>query len=348
MSLPFPQSLELRGERAGSLLPGVGLCVAIASVSFGLQWAEVRWLGHPLVEGLVAAILIGAAVRSTVRLPDRLQAGIDFSAKQVMELAIVLLGASVELPLLLQAGPALAVGIAAVVVFGILSGTFIGRALGLEPKHALLVACGNAICGNSAIAAIAPAIGAKKEHVASAIAFTAVLGVVVVVGLPLLAPVLGLGDYEYGVLAGLTVYAVPQVLAAAFPVSALSGEVGTLVKLVRVLLLGPVVLVLTLLHRERASAGTRLPLGKMVPWFIVGFVVLAVLRSAGTISAGVAGPMREASAALTLAAMAGLGLSVDVRSLRAVGRPVVLTVALSLAVLLAASLGLIRLLAITA
>ena len=176
----------------------------------------------------------------------------------------------------------------------------------------------------------------------------ALLGVVVVVGLPLLVPVLGMGDYEYGVLAGLTVYAVPQVLAAAFPVSALSGEVGTLVKLVRVLLLGPVVLVLTLLHREKVSGGARLPLGKMLPWFIVGFLVFAALRSTGVLPATLAVPMREASSALTLAAMAGLGLGVDVRTLRAVGRPVVLTVAASLAVLITASLGLIHFLAIGA
>lgn len=346
MSLPVPLPHQLGGGRASSLLPGVVLCVAIAVASFGLQWAEVRWLGHPLVEGLVAAIIIGAVVRSTIRLPDRLQAGIDFSAKQVMELAIVLLGTSVDLPLLLQASPALAIGIASIVVFGILSGTLIGRALGLEPKHALLVACGNSICGNSAIAAIAPTIGAKKEHVASAIAFTAVLGVVVVVGLPLLVPVIGLGNYEYGVLAGLTVYAVPQVLAAAFPVSALSGEVGTLVKLVRVLLLGPVVLVLSLLHREKAATCSRIQIGKMVPWFIVGFVALALIRSAGAIPTGVAGPLRDASSALTLAAMAGLGLGVDMRALRAVGRPVVLTVAASLAALVTASLALISVLSL--
>ena len=87
----------------------------------------------------------------------------------------------------------------------------------LSSKLAVLVACGNAICGNSAIAAVAPVIGADREDVAASIALTAVLGVAVVVLLPLLIPVLGLSNYQYGVLAGLTVYAVPQVLAAAFP-----------------------------------------------------------------------------------------------------------------------------------
>ena len=98
------------------------------------------------------------------------------------------------------------------VVLGLSLSYGIGRAMGLPHKLAVLVACGNAICGNSAIAAVAPVIHAEKEHVASAIAFTAILGVAVVIGLPFLITPLGLSHYQYGVLAGLTVYAVPQVL----------------------------------------------------------------------------------------------------------------------------------------
>ena len=138
-------------------------------------------------------------------------------------------------------------GIVLLVVLGIVFSYGIGRALGLPHKLSVLVACGNSICGNSTIAAVAPVIRADKAHVASSIAFTAILGVVVVIGLPFLIQPLGLSFYQYGVLAGLTVYAVPQVLAAAFPVSVLSGQVGTLVKLVRVLMLGPVVLFFALI-----------------------------------------------------------------------------------------------------
>jgi len=122
----------------------------------------------------------------------------------------------------------------------------------------VLVACGNAICGNSAIAAVAPVIGADAEQVGAAIAFTAILGVAVVLGLPFLIAPLGLSFYQYGVLAGLTVYAVPQVLAAAFPVSVLSGQVGTLVKLIRVLMLGPVMLFFALRRSRPARNGSAL------------------------------------------------------------------------------------------
>ena len=134
-------------------------------------------------------------------------------------------------------------GIAAVVALAIGASYALGRLLGLPKRMAVLVACGNSICGNSAIAAVAPVIGAKPEDVASSIAFTAILGVIVVLALPLLVPLLDLSLTQYGVLAGLTVYAVPQVLAATVPVGLVSTQLGTLVKLVRVLMLGPVVIV---------------------------------------------------------------------------------------------------------
>ena len=321
-------------------LPGVLLSAAIALAAWLLQLAEVRLFGHAVVEALVLAILLGMLIRTFRVPPARFDPGIKLTAKEVLEVAIVLLGASVNLPMLLRAGAPLLVAILLVVLSGLIGGYAIGRALGLNPKLSTLVACGNAICGNSAIAAVAPVIGADKEDVASSIAFTAVLGVVVVLALPLLIPVLGLDDYQYGALAGMTVYAVPQVLAATFPVSALSGEVGTLVKLVRVLLLGPVVVFFAL--RFRRIGEQKLSAGGFVPWFIAGFLVLAAARSLGLVPAEVAGPVREVSRWMTVAAMAALGLGVDVRALRKVGSRVILAVTGSLVILVTVSTLLIR------
>jgi uncharacterized integral membrane protein (TIGR00698 family) len=287
------------------------------------------------------------AVR-TLRPPtERTSAGVRFAGKELLEVAVLLLGASVDLPLLVRAGPALALGIVLLVVLGLAGSYALGRALGLPRRLAVLVACGNSICGNSAIAAVAPVIDAEPEHVATSIAFTAILGVAVVLGLPLLVRPLGLSFYQYGVLAGLTVYAVPQVLAAAFPVSVLSGQVGTLVKLVRVLMLGPVVLFFALRHRGgRAEVGRagRPRLSQLVPWFIVGFLALAGLRALGAVPAPMADAARTFSGWLTIAAMAALGLGVDLRAVTRVGRPVVLTVSGSLLSLLVLSVVLIRLL----
>jgi uncharacterized integral membrane protein (TIGR00698 family) len=335
------------------LLPGLALAGAVGGASLAIAGVETRMFGHPVIEGLVVAILIGMVLRTTWTLPAPASAGVRFAAKEVLEVAIVLLGASVDLPLLLRSGPALAIGIVLLVVIGLTASYGIGRLLGLPRNLAVLVACGNSICGNSAIAAVAPVIDAEQEHVASAIAFTAILGVVVIIGLPMLVHPLRLSDYQYGVVAGLTVYAVPQVLAAAFPVSLLSGQVGTLVKLMRVLMLGPVVLFFALRNpasrgaREVDGGARRQPkLTRFVPWFIIGFLLLAALRSGGVIPPGVADPMKTLSTWLTVLAMAGLGLGVDLRAIAHVGRPVMITVSASLLVLLALSLTLIHVLAI--
>lgn len=331
------------------LAPGVAASALVAVASAGVAQLETQFLGHPVIEALVVALLLGMLVRVVWRPSARYEGGIRFSGKQVLEFSVALLGVSVDIPLLVRAGPALAVAIVAIVAIGLAVGVAIARGLGLRPRLATLVACGNAICGNSAIAAVAPVIGADAEDVASSIAFTAVLGVIVVLALPLLIGPLGLTNYQYGVLAGLTVYAVPQVLAAAFPVSALSGEVATLVKLVRVLMLGPVVLFFALRERGRAGRGVtraeRTPsLGALVPWFIIGFLVLGGLRAAGVIPTSWVGPTRLVSMYLTILAMGALGLSADVRAVARAGSRVVGAVSLSLLVLVALGIAIIHLL----
>jgi uncharacterized integral membrane protein (TIGR00698 family) len=212
---------------------------------------------------------------------------------------------------------------------------------------ATLIASGNAICGNSAIAAVAPVIGATQADVAASIAFTAVLGVATVLILPLVGDVLGLTLTQYGALAGMTVYAVPQVLAATVPVGAAAVEMGTLVKLVRVLMLGPVCLVLALIvHRIGVKAGgaAKLGLGKMVPWFIIGFLGMLIMRSLGLIPEMLLDPIKIIAGALTTIAMAALGLGVDVRVVARAGGRVTAAVTGSLVMLAVISVILIQLL----
>ncbi|MDB5368830.1 MAG: hypothetical protein JWP20_388 [Roseomonas sp.] len=331
-------------EATRSLAPGLLLCAAVVLVAEGLQALEVVLFGRAWLESLVLAILLGTVLRSLWTPPKHYAAGIAFSAKMLLEIAVMLLGASLSLKAILVAGPGLLAGIACVVAMALTVSYGIGRALGLPRKMAVLVACGNSICGNSAIAAAAPIIGADAKDVASSIAFTAVLGVLVVLGLPFLVPLLGLTELQYGVLAGLTVYAVPQVLAATAPVAALSVQVGTLVKLVRVLMLGPVVLGLSLVAGR--AGGRKPPLSRLVPWFIIGFLALAGLRAAGAVPEVALGPIATVAGILTVLSMAALGLGVDVRVVARAGVRVTATVVLSLLALGLAALGLIHLLRI--
>lgn len=329
-----------------ALLPGVVLCVIVAAISSVLEILERHLFRHPYVEALVVAILLGMAVRSFWRPPERWQAGIAFSAKQLLEAAVMLLGASISFAAIAASGAALLGAIAATVIVTLVLSFGLSRMLGLSMRLAILIACGNSICGNSAIAAVAPVIGADGDDVASSVSFTAILGVVMVLGLPLLIPLLQLSATQYGILAGLTVYAVPQVLAATVPAGLVSTQVGTLVKLMRVLMLGPIVVVLALLA-PRLQGGVRskpsVGFFRLVPWFILGFLALAALRSLEIVPSTVVGPLTGITGFLTVVSMAALGLGVDVRVLASVGGRVTAAVTLSLLILLAISIGVVYL-----
>jgi uncharacterized integral membrane protein (TIGR00698 family) len=338
----IPITSRLTG--GGKLLPGIVAAIVVSIVAVIGGWLQSLWLGRPVVEPLVLAIIVGMLVRSVVGMRADREPGVRFVGKEVLEVAVCLLGATLDAPKLFASGPTLALGIVATVVVALTVGFGIGRAAGLSPRLALLVSCGNAICGNSAIAAVAPVIGADREDVAASIALTAVLGVTVVLTLPLLARPLGYSDYQYGVLAGLTVYAVPQVLAAAFAVSVVSGQVATVVKLARVLMLGPVVVFLSLRRRRGTASTTRT--AALLPWFVVGFVLLAIVRSMGWLPEIAISTARVSAQWLTIAAMAALGLSVDFASVKRVGARVAIAAVGSLLALLGMVIALISALGI--
>ncbi|WP_048648419.1 YeiH family protein [Nitratireductor soli] len=328
----------------GPLLPGILLSVGVAALALAAAWAERALLGDAWLEGLVLAILFGAAVSSLARLHPAFRPGIDFCARTVLEVAIVLLGASISVTALGEAGFGLVGGIVGVVCVSLVAGYAISRALGLSPRLATLVACGNSICGNSAIAAAAPVIHAESDDVAASLSFTAFLSILAVLLLPVLYTLFGMSALQSGVFAGLTVYAVPQVLAAAAPAGAVGIQIGTLVKLVRVLMLGPVIFLLGLAYGRQS--GSRPSFSQMVPWFILGFLAMMALRSLDLIPAAALPVTEHASSLLTIVAMAALGLTVDVRSVMKTGGRVVLAALLSLGALGLISYALIRFLGI--
>ncbi|UXN07746.1 YeiH family protein [Bartonella sp. HY761] len=313
--------------------PGIALCGVISAASFGLQAVGQLFFGHYFPEALVLAIILGVICRSifgSVQFPAfrRFDEGIGFSAHFLLELAVMLLGASISTTIIMQSGLPVLASVAIIVFLSICISYCIARALKLSSTISLLLACGNSICGNSAIAAVAPVIGAKSDDVAPSIAFTAVLGVIAVLCLPLLVPIFGFNNYQYGIFAGMTVYAVPQVLAATAPISAVSVQTGTIVKLIRVLMLGPVIFIISLI--KGSSQAEKTPLSRMVPWFIIGFVALAIFRSLGFIPNAALTPINMTTVILTNISMAALGLGVDIRALARSGARVILAAFLSL------------------
>lgn len=324
--------------------PGLLLAILLALLASALAAGERAVSGQTFIEPLVLALLLGVVARNLLRSPVRFGPGTTFAAKQLLEVGVALLGAAVDLRQMFAAGPALAALVLAGVAGGLAVSYGAGRLLGLTSTLAVLVAVGNSICGNSAIAAVAPVIRAEKKDVASAIGLTAVLGVCLVLLLPLSLTLFALSHYQYGVLAGMSVYAVPQVVAAAFPVSQLAGEVATLVKLMRVMLLGPVVLLFALLYRGGAGAGRSWK--TYLPPFVLAFLALAALRSLGILPGALVVPAQETSRALTTVAMAGLGFGVDLAAVRKVGPRVGAAVIVSLSFMIGLALTLLRVLAI--
>ncbi|OCC22719.1 hypothetical protein MB02_14970 [Croceicoccus estronivorus] len=334
-------SLSLRAH-----VPGLMLCAATALTALLLEHLERLLLGRTAFEALVLAIVLGAIIRTIWTPPRIYDAGIKCAAKTMLEIAVALMGATVSFGTMAAAGLPLLLSIIATVIGAILASYLVGRVIGLPGKMAMLIACGNAICGNSAIAAVAPVIDADSDDVATAIAFTAVLGIGVIIALPIATTHLHLSPAAGGMLAGLTVYAVPQVLAAAGPMGSTAVQAGTLVKLVRVLMLGPVVAGLSLFMARRTArtgpaskGGTLL---NLLPPFILAFLGLAGLRSIGVLPHTVAISAHHASEILTVLAMAGLGLGVDLRDITAAGPRVVVAVAVSLLLLAVTALLMLK------
>jgi len=326
-----------------ALVPGILVSMAVGILAWVVGRIEAQVFGHAWIEPLVLAILLGALIR-LVWTPDaRFLPGINFCAKPVLEVAVALLGATVSAQALAAAGLPLLAGVVIFVVVAMVGGYLIGKAMGLPARMAILMAAGNAICGNSAIAAVAPVIRADARDVAAAIAFTAVMGVIVVLLLPVLGVALSMSEQSFGVLAGLTVYAVPQVLAAAAPMGPVAVQVGAMIKLVRVLMLGPMCLVLGLLAPRLDGApgegsARRPPLRHLVPWFVVAFLILLTARSVGWIGEDLAAPISMVVKTLTVLAMAALGLGVDPRGLVKAGPRVAAVSVLTILLLISVAL----------
>jgi uncharacterized integral membrane protein (TIGR00698 family) len=324
--------------RAGlQIVPGLIVCIAVAAVAYACERLEHSVFGVGLLEALVFAIVLGIATRTALPGKKSWQPGISLSSKTLLEVAVVLLGASISFGTLRSAGLVLVLSVIAIVVISICLSFAVARLFGLSPRLAMLIACGNSICGNSAIIAVAPVIDADSDEVAAALAFTAVLGVAAVLTLPVVYTYAGLSVTQYGTLAGLTVYAVPQVLAAAAPAGLAAVQTGTVIKLLRVLMLGPVIFVLSMLQRNAAGREDQRSYHGMVPWFIIGFILMVIARSWGWVPAGLIPILLSVSTALTIVAMAALGLCVNVRTVASAGGRVIMASSASLLLLAAMS-----------
>ncbi len=291
---------------------------------------------------LLYALLFGMSLHFLSE-EGRCREGIDFASRTVLRLGVALLGARMTFEQVgaLGLGPVLMVvgSVATVIILG----AIFARALGLTRELGLLTGGAVAICGASAalaLSAVMPRNEKNERNTILTVVGVTTLSTMAMVSYPLIAGVLALTDTQAGIFLGGTIHDVAQVVGAGYMISDETGDVSTLVKLVRVAMLVPVVMVFMWLFRKsRSEAGesARMPL---LPGFLVGFVALVIVNSMGMIPEAANDAMTTLSRWCLVTAIAALGIKTSFQKLAVVGwKPVVLMVAetvLLLGVVLAA------------
>jgi uncharacterized integral membrane protein (TIGR00698 family) len=297
---------------------GVGLTVLLAVLGLVLGGLP----GLVRVGPLSVALLLGLFWRLIMHVPEHHHIGIGFSAKQLLRAGIVLLGVRLNFELIARSGYKILFLDVIVIAFGVAFITWLGKRAGLQGQLPLLLAVGSSICGASAVAATAPVIRARDSDIALAIPLCSVFGTIAALGLTFAQTFLQLKPATYGILTGSTLHEVAQVVAAA---SAVPGalQTGTMVKLLRVLLLVPVVLGLAQLFKRKDAKAA--PMQK--PWFVGGFFLMGLVNSALLFAlpqfhmlwVELDQQVLTVANFLMAMAMAGLGLQVDMATLRTHG-----------------------------
>lgn len=320
--LPFGLGVVAR------LLPGLGLVAALAAAGYGLRLVPGLGLFSPMILGIVT----GMAFANLLPLPAATTPGIRFAAKTLLRLAVALLGLQITLAQVASLGLA-GFALAAVALFATFFATlWLGDRLGIAPPLTALIAAGSSICGASAIAAADAQIHASDEDVAYAVSCVTIFGTILMFAFPLLMPVFGLDATQYGAWSGAAIHEVAQVVGAGVQGGEEALTIAVVIKLCRVLMLAPLLVVMGLMARrfrpaEAASSGKP----ALVPAFLIGFVAIMLANSAGVVPVAVHDGLVGLTPVLLTLALTALGLGTNIRKLRALGpRPLVLGAAATL------------------
>jgi uncharacterized integral membrane protein (TIGR00698 family) len=301
-------------------LPGLALTLGIAGTATLLHGLP----GLSFLSPMILAATIGIALRNVLGVDQRLSPGIGFSMRLPLRTAIVLLGLQLTISQLASMGAE-----AFLVVTLSLVGTFAfmlaaGRSIGVESGLVFLLATGTSICGAAAIVAANAVVRAKDGDVFYALGCITLFGTAAMFAYPPLGAVIGLGPAAFGVWSGASIHEVAQVVGAAFQYGQASGEVGTIAKLTRVLMLAPVVLLLPFLV-ARASAGAASEVKVPIPWFVFAFIAMIGVNSLLFLPSAMTTILAQVTVFLLAVALAAMGLETDFRVLSSQGiRPLLL------------------------
>ena len=299
---------------------GVAICFAVAGLSVLLE----KLIPGDILGASIIALFMGTAINSFFH-PKWIKPALKFTSKKILKTAIVLLGASLSVGTIMSVGKMtfFVMIFTFAMCFG--GGYFVRKLFGLNWKLGNLISAGTGICGGSAVAAIAPVIDAEDKDIAFAMSSTFLFDMVMVALYPLMGKALGMSDIAYGIWAGTSVNDTASVVASGYAFSEAAGDFATMVKLTRTIAIIPTVLVFAWIgvrvkRKEMQEAeGKKVDLMKIIPWFIGGFLALAILNSVGVIPAALSAVIKSASKFLMVTALAAIGLGTSITDFKKAG-----------------------------
>ncbi len=336
-----------------SILNGLLLAAVITATAIALHAFLLKPVGIPL-GSTALAMVVGIALQNLLKLPTSIQSGCRWVVTRLIPIAIVALGAGLDLSVLATNGLRYLVFIVTAISISIATALLLGKLLKLKSSTALLIGCGTGVCGSSAILAVAPIIKADEEDIIVSVGAINLIGILAMFICISVGAALPISAESFGIWTGATIHAVPTVAAAAFDHSMASGEIATLVKLGRVAMLVPLIFIIALSkHIKLNSTATRangrstsiLARGaKLIPWFVWGFALMALIGSLGlvpdlsfTASSFSDDPVtldsreliRSLGKLLLAMAMAAIGLQVNLKSMLTAGKKAIIAAILS-------------------
>jgi uncharacterized integral membrane protein (TIGR00698 family) len=336
------------------LWPGWLASIGVAALAYAIHYlpfAPFRVGVRRPISAAILAILIGALAVNLLPLGVKILYGAKDAVRRAIPLTIVLTGSSLSFANATAVGWRAFAIIVVTMTAAMASAWIFGRMLKLSSGASVLIGAGTAICGNSAIIAVAPLIDAEDDDVMLSVGAINILGLALMFLSPFAGGVLGMNDQGYGIWAGSTIHAVPQAVAAGFAFSEKAGGLATLVKLVRVALLAPLLLILAFSYAGSRKDRVKVHFSRLIPPFLWGFLALFALNSLGFLPAlqfqngysfASATALTEASNLLLTLSMAALGLEVNIRVLARAGGAAMAAGALTCVAACAVSYLLIR------
>ncbi len=301
--------------RSPSLMYGLALAMTVAV--FAMMLGRL----FPIVGGPVFGILLGIGIRNTVGLGPLFRPGLQFASRHVLQWSIIALGFGLSVQQVVATGvSSLAVTLITIAV-AFASACLLGKWLNVPARLKVLIGAGTAICGGSAIAAVAPIIKAEEHETAFAISTIFIFNIAAVLTFPFLGHWLGMTDMGFGTWAGTAINDTSSVVAAGYSFSQTAGDYATIVKLTRATLIIPVCLVLLFIEvqRSKRAHGTSLGLARIFPWFILWFLLASAIRSTGYLPENILAALQLLAQLLIVVALAAIGLSSDLRRMAKVG-----------------------------